>query len=167
MNNIVEAVIEIPMGTRNKYEIDKKTNKIKLDRVIFTSMNYPAEYGSISQTLSADGDPIDIVILSSEQTFPGCVVEARVVGYLDAIDNGYEDQKIIAVVNKDPRFDHINELTDIPLPILEIIKNFFATYKTLQNIEVIIKEYHCKEEALQLIEQSKEKYQREFGSIQN
>jgi len=166
MNNIVEAVIEIPMGTRNKYEIDKKTNRIKLDRVIFSSMNYPAEYGSISNTLCADGDPLDIVILSSEQTFPGCIVEARVVGYLDAIDNGYQDQKIIAVVNKDPRFDHINELTDIPKPILKIIKNFFATYKTLQNIEVITKEYHSKKEALQLIEQMGTKYL-EQSSIEN
>ena len=158
MNNVVEAIIEIPMGTKNKYEIDKKSNRIKLDRVLYTTMSYPAEYGYIDKTLSLDGDPLDILVLSSEKTFPGCVVDARIVGYLDVIDNGYSDQKVISVVNKDPRFDHIQELSDIPESTLEIIKDFFKTYKTLQKIEVEIKDYHGKEEALKLLEENRELY---------
>ena len=158
MNNVVEAIIEIPMGTKNKYEIDKKSNRIKLDRVLYTTMSYPAEYGYIDKTLSLDGDPLDILVLSTEKTFPGCVVDARIVGYLDVIDNGDADQKVIAVVNRDPRFDHIQELSDIPESTLEIIKDFFKTYKTLQKIEVEIKDYHGKEDALKLLEENRELY---------
>ena len=158
MNNVVEAIIEIPMGTKNKYEIDKKSDKIKLDRVLYTTMSYPAEYGYIDKTLSPDGDPLDILILATEKTFPGCVVDARIVGYLDVIDNGEGDQKVIAVVNKDPRFDHIQEITDIPESTLEIIKDFFQTYKTLQKITVEAKEYHTKEEALRLLQAQRDAY---------
>jgi len=159
MNNVVEAIIEIPMGTKNKYEIDKKSNKIKLDRVLYTTMSYPAEYGYIDKTLSLDGDPLDILVLSTEKTFPGCVVDARIVGYLDVVDNGDADQKVIAVVNRDPRFDHIQELNDIPESTLEIIKDFFKTYKTLQKITVEIKDYHSKEDALKLLEENRKLYQ--------
>ena len=158
MNDIVEAIIEIPMGGKNKYEIQKSTGLIKLDRVLFTSMSYPAEYGYINNTLSEDGDPLDILILSSYETFPGCIVDARIVGYLDVIDNGQGDQKVIAVVNKDPRFDHIKDLNDIPKPTLDIIKNFFQTYKTLQKIKVEAREYHNKEKALELLEKNKKMY---------
>ncbi len=158
MNNVVEAIIEIPMGTKNKYEIDKKSDKIKLDRVLYTTMSYPAEYGYIDKTLSPDGDPLDILILATEKTFPGCVVDARIVGYLDVIDNGEGDQKVIAVVNKDPRFDHIQEITDIPESTLEIIKDFFQTYKTLQKITVVAKNYHSKAEALELLQAHRDAY---------
>ena len=159
MNNVVEAIIEIPMGTKNKYEIDKTRNRIKLDRVLYTTMSYPAEYGYIDKTLSLDGDPLDILVLSTEKTFPGCVVDARIVGYLDVVDNGDADQKVIAVVNRDPRFDHIQELNDIPESTLEIIKDFFKTYKTLQKITVEIKDYHSKEDALKLLEENRKLYQ--------
>ncbi len=158
MDDIVEAIIEIPMGTKNKFEIDKKRNKIKLDRVLYTTMSYPAEYGYIENTLSPDGDPLDILVLSSEKTFPGCIVDARIIGYLDVIDNGADDQKVISVVNKDPRFDHINDLKDLPNSTLEIIKNFFGTYKTLQGITVETKDYHNKKEALEIVKKQKEVY---------
>ena len=116
------------------------------------------KYGYIDKTLSLDGDPLDILVLSSEKTFPGCVVDARIVGYLDVVDNGDADQKVIAVVNKDPRFAHIQELSDIPESTLEIIKDFFKTYKTLQKITVEIKDYHGKEDALKLLEENRELY---------
>jgi len=160
MNNVVEAIIEIPMGTKNKYEIDKERNRIKLDRVLYTTMSYPAEYGYIDKTLSLDGDPLDILVLSSEKTFPGCIVDARIVGYLDVIDNGEGDQKVIAVVDKDPRYDHVQELNDIPDTTLEIIKDFFKTYKTLQKITVEIKDYHGKEDALKLLQENRDLYVR-------
>lgn len=158
MNNVVEAIIEIPMGTKNKYEIDKTRNRIKLDRVLYTTMSYPAEYGYIDKTLSLDGDPLDILVLSTEKTFPGCIVDARIVGYLDVIDNGEGDQKVIAVVDKDPRYNHVQELSDIPDTTLEIIKDFFKTYKTLQNIKVEIKDYHNKEDALKLLQENRNLY---------
>lgn len=158
MNNVVEAIIEIPMGTKNKYEIDKARNRIKLDRVLYTTMSYPAEYGYIDKTLSLDGDPLDILVLSTEKTFPGCIVDARIVGYLDVIDNGDADQKVIAVVDKDPRYDHVQELSDIPDTTLEIIKDFFKTYKTLQKITVEIKDYHGKEDALKLLQENRDLY---------
>jgi inorganic pyrophosphatase len=92
---IVEATIEIPMGTQNKYEVDPKTRKIKLDRVLFSSVSYPSEYGFIENTLSGDGDPLDILVLSTFPTFPGCIIKGRVLGYLELIDNGDTDEKVI------------------------------------------------------------------------
>ena len=88
MSDIVEAIIEIPLKTKNKFERDEKTGRIRLDRVLYSAMTYPAEYGSIENTLAPDGDPLDILVSSSEPTFPGCIVEARVIGYLEVIDNG-------------------------------------------------------------------------------
>lgn len=158
MNKIVESIIEIPMGTKNKFEICKNNGRIKLDRVLYSAMTYPGEYGFIENTLADDGDALDILIISSYPTFPGCVVDARVIGYLDIIDNGFSDQKIIAVVDKDPRFDHINEITDVTEQQLNEIKNFFENYKKLQNIEVIIKEFHPLNEALEIIKSCEEKY---------
>ena len=148
---IVEATIEIPMGTKNKFEIDKKSGKIKLDRVLYSSLTYPGEYGFIENTLSSDGDALDILILSYFPTFPGCIVDARIIGYLDVIDNGDADQKVIAVLDKDPRFEHIKEIEDISDHQLIEIKDFFKNYKTLQNIKVEAREFHSRSEAEQLI----------------
>ena len=159
MEKVYEAIIEIPMGTKNKYEIDKERNRIKLDRVLYSPMTYPAEYGYIENTLAEDNDPLDILVLSSSKTFPGCIVDARVVGYLNMIDNGEPDQKIIAVMNKDPRFSHINEINNIQEHTLREIKHFFKTYKDLQQNKVVeVKEFHDKIDALELIQECKKRY---------
>lgn len=159
MEKIYEAIIEIPMGTKNKYEIDKVNDRIKLDRVLYSPMTYPAEYGYIEYTLAEDNDPLDILVLASSKTFPGCVVDARIVGYLDMVDNDEPDQKIIAVVDSDPRFSHINELRDIQQHQLREIKHFFGTYKDLQqNKKVEIYDFHDKIDALELILECKERY---------
>ena len=158
MNYVENAIIEIPLKTKNKFEIDKKTGKIKLDRVLYSAMTYPAEYGYLDETLSPDGDPLDILVISSEATFPGCIVPARIIGYLHVIDNGFEDYKLISVVNCDPRYDDINNLNDLSSFTLEEIKDFFLNYKTLQNIKVEVKDYHSKEEAINLIENCKKAY---------
>ena len=159
MEKIYEAIIEIPMGTKNKYEIDKKKNRIKLDRVLYSPMTYPAEYGYIEQTLAEDNDPLDILVLASSKTFPGCVVDARIVGYLDMVDNGEPDQKIIGVVDSDPRFSHINEVEDIQQHTVREIKHFFATYKDLQQKkEVEVYDFHDKIDALELIQECKQRY---------
>lgn len=161
MEKIYEAIIEIPMGTKNKYEIDKVRNRIKLDRVLYSPMTYPAEYGYIENTLAKDGDPLDILVLASSKTFPGCVVDARIVGYLDMMDNGEKDEKIIGVMNSDPRFSHINEIKDIQQHTLREIKHFFKTYKDLQQHKVVeVTDFHDKIDALELIQECKERYDR-------
>lgn len=157
MNDIVEAIIEIPYRSRNKYEIDKE-GRVKLDRVLYSAMGYPAEYGSLANTLAKDGDPLDILVVGTEPTYPGCIVPARVIGYLAMLDNGREDYKLISVVACDPRFDDIKNLDDISSFILEEIKNFFENYKKLQKIEVEVGEYHSKEDALNLIKECQERY---------
>lgn len=160
--DIIDAVIEIPLKTKNKFEIQKETGKIKLDRVLYSAMTYPAEYGFIEETLELDGDPLDILVISSEATFPGCIVPTRVIGNLKILDNGREDNKIISVVAVDPRYDEIHELKDLSSFVLEEIKNFFENYKTLQKIEVKVKNYQGKEEAFQVIEECRKRYQEEI-----
>ena len=158
MNNIIDSVIEIPLGTKNKYEIDKQSGKIRLSRVQYSSMTYPSEYGYIDETIAPDGDPVDILVISSEASFPGCIIEAKVLGYLDTIDNGFGDPKIIAVNNVDPRCNFYNSLEELPKHSLIEIKNFFENYKLLQNIEVKVFDYHGIEEAMQMIEDGKKRY---------
>lgn len=159
MSNVIEAIIEIPMGTHNKYEVDKKNHRIKLNRVLFSKMTYPAEYGFIENTLADDGDPLDILVLATTQTFPGCIVDARVVGFLDMIDSGEHDEKIIAVVDADPRFDDIQDLLDIKELQLKEIKFFFRHYKELlpgHHVEVL--DYHPRADAMRLIEKCRNAY---------
>lgn len=163
-NDVVQAIIEIPYRSRNKYEVDHNTKRIKLDRVLYSAMAYPAEYGFLEDTLALDGDPLDILVIGTEPTYPGCIVPARVVGYLEAIDNGFEDYKLISVVDVDPRYNEVNELSDLSPFILDEIKNFFENYKTLQKIEVKVGKYHNKEEALELIEKCKERYNKKVNN---
>ena len=158
MNDVINAIVEITSGSKNKYEIDKKSGRIKLDRVINSSNVYPAEYGTIEETLSPDGDPLDILILSNEKTYPGCIIPARVLGYLDMVDNGLLDYKLIAVVDVDPKFKEINDLDDLDEITLKEIKNFFENYKSLDDIEVSIGSFHKKDEALKIIEECKKRY---------
>lgn len=163
-NDVVQAIIEIPYRSRNKYEVDHETKKIKLDRVLYSAMAYPAEYGFLEDTLALDGDPLDILVIGTEPTYPGCIVPARVVGYLEAIDNGFEDYKLISVVDVDPRYNDVKELSDLSPFILDEIKNFFENYKTLQKIEVKVGKYHDKEDALELIEKCKERYNKKVNN---
>lgn len=156
--DVFDAIIEIPLGSKNKYEIDKHTGRITLDRVLFSAMTYPAEYGYLECTLAPDGDPIDILVMSTEPTYPGTVVPARILGYLTMIDNGMIDYKLISVVACDPRYDDVNDLSDLPSFVLKEIKNFFENYKTLQNIRVEVGEYSSKEDALRIIEDCKERF---------
>ena len=158
MANVVDALIEIPLGSKNKYELDEKTGRITLDRVLYASMIYPAEYGIIEETLAPDGDPLDILVVCTEPTFPGCMVPARVLGYLEMFDGGKLDYKLISVVDCDPRYDDIHELADLPSFMLKEIANFFANYKVLQNVPVEVGDYHTKDEAVRIIAECREKY---------
>ena len=157
-HNVVNALIEIPLGSKNKYELDPKTGRIQLDRVLYASMMCPAEYGILENTLAPDGDALDILVICSDATFPGCIVPARVLGYLDMIDNGKLDYKLIAVVDCDPRYNHYRQIEDINPFVLEEIANFFANYKVLQGIRVEVGTFHNAQEALQIIEACKAAY---------
>lgn len=161
MDNLVHAFIEIPLGSKNKYELDKQTGRIRLDRVLYAAMIYPAEYGIIEDTLAPDGDPLDILVICSDPTFPGCIVPARVLGYLSMVDNGKLDYKLISVVDGDPRYADVQELSDLSPFVLKEISNFFANYKVLQNVTVEVGEYHPKQEAIDIITQCRSAYLKE------
>ena len=160
MNNVVHALIEIPLGSKNKYELDKKTGRILLDRVLYAAMIYPAEYGIIENTLAPDGDPLDILVICSEPTFPGCVVPARVLGYLSMVDGGKLDYKLIAVVDCDPRYDDVRELSDLAPFVLKEISNFFANYKVLQGVKVEVGDFYPREDAERIIQQCREEFKK-------
>lgn len=157
-NNIVDALIEIPLGSKNKYELDKVTGRIRLDRVLYAAMIYPAEYGIIENTLAPDGDPLDILVICSDPTFPGCIVPARVLGYLDMEDGGKLDYKLISVVDCDPRYEDVTELEHLSPFVLKEIENFFSNYKVLQGVTVKVGSYHGKEEAAAVIAQCRSAY---------
>ena len=159
MDNVVDALIEIPFGSRNKYEYDETTGRIRLDRVLYSAMAYPAEYGIIEHTLAPDGDPLDILVITSEPTFPGCVVPARVLGYLATSDRGQEDYKLISVVDCDPRYANVHSLEDLPPFVLEEISNFFQNYKVLQNMQVDVWGYFSLDATLNVIQQCRQRYE--------
>lgn len=127
-----EVTIEIPAGGRNKYEVDHASGRIRLDRMLFTPLVYPADYGFIENTLGKDGDPLDVLVLLTEPTFPGVQLTARPVGVFDMTDEHGDDEKIIAVLNGDPRWSHIRDIDDVPADIRDRIQHFFSHYKDLE-----------------------------------
>ncbi len=153
-DNTINIFIEISKESKNKYELDKKSGLIKLDRVLYSAQSYPFDYGFLPNTLWKDGDPIDVVLLSSYPIMPGVLVEGRVVACLNMIDNNESDIKIIAVVDKDPRFSNINDLKDINIHTIDEIKHFFETYKILEKKEVKIPNVFDKNKAIELIKES-------------
>ena len=158
MNNVIDALIEIPLHCKNKDELDKETGRIHLDRVLYAAMMYPAEYGIIEHTLAPDGDALDILVICNDPTFPGCVVPARVLGYLSMVDNGKVDYKLISVVDCDPRYADVQELSDLSPFVLKEIANFFANYKVLQGVQVDVGEFHGRDEALAIIAKCREAF---------
>jgi len=156
----IKVFVEIPKFSRQKFEFDEELQKIKLDRTLYGPMYFPFEYGSIKETLGEDGDPLDVVLLSSFPTFPGCIVESEVVGFLEMEDEAGVDTKIIAVPKEkiDPRIP-IKEIGDIPEHIKKEIKEFFETYKNLEPEKwVKLKDFKSKTEAEKMIEESQKRY---------
>ena len=145
----MNVIIEINKGSKNKYEIDKATGVIALDRVFFTSQDCPFDYGFIPQTLWEDGDALDIVLLTTYPLFPGILVKSRPVGIVRMIDSGENDVKVLAVPISDPRWEHVQDLTDINKHTLKEIEHYFLTYKQLQKKEVIINGFGDKKEAIE------------------
>lgn len=157
---IVEALIEIPHGSQNKYEVDKINDRIILDRPLYSAMLYPGEYGYVENTLAKDNDPIDILVFNSFPTFPGCIIESRIVGMLEMNDSGEEDVKLIAVSNRDPRYDHVQTLDDLPPHYLTEVRHFFDTYKQLQDKVVITGRWLGIEDAKWYLDDAIKRYQK-------
>ena len=129
---LVNAVIEIPFGQKNKYEYDKKLHVFRLDRSLYSSVFYPGDYGFLPSTLAADGDPLDVLVLVDDPSFPGCLIEVRPVGVLEMIDQGVKDEKILAVPRNNPRYEGVHNYTQIYPHVMKEISHFFSVYKDLE-----------------------------------
>lgn len=164
---IVNGIIEIPRGTRAKYELDQDSGLLKLDRVLFSSVFYPANYGFIPQSFCDDNDPLDILILSQINVVPLCIVPAKVIGVMKTIDNGEVDDKIIAVAAGDPSVNHINDIKELPPHFLPELRNFFEGYKELENKTVVVEEFLGKETAIKVLKESFKMYSEKFGKQPN
>lgn len=147
------TVIEIPRGSTNKYEVDQETGTIVLDRVLYSPLFYPFDYGYIPQTHYLDGDPLDVLVLTSHPLFPGCVVEASPIGVLKMSDEKGPDEKILCVATKDPRYGYRKTLEELNLHTLKELRHFFEVYKTLEEKSVEIEGWFGREVALALISQ--------------
>ena len=157
------SVIEITKGGKNKYELDKETGMLKLDRVLYTATHYPANYGFIPRTYAEDNDPLDVLVLCQEDINPLTLVETYPIGVLIMIDSEQRDEKIIAVAKKDPFLNVYKDITEIPPHISSEIKHFFEVYKQLEQRETVVEEILGREEAEKIIQKSIERYKTEFG----
>jgi inorganic pyrophosphatase len=145
------VVIEIPRGSTNKYEVDAKTGLIKLDRVLYSPLFYPFDYGYIPQTHYIDGDPIDVLVLVSHPTFPGCIVEVTPIGVLEMTDDKGPDEKILCVANKDPRYGYRRSISELNDHTLKEISHFFRVYKDLEDKFVEVRNWHDRDVAIDII----------------
>ena len=159
---IVNAIIEIPKNTRAKYELDKESGLLKMDRVLFSSVYYPANYGFIPRTYCDDDDPLDIVVLSQIQIVPMCLVEAKVIGVMRMLDNDEMDDKIIAVAHHDMSVNHINDVSELPEHFFKELRAFFEDYKKLEHKTVVVEDFQDKAVALDIVKQSIVDYQAKF-----
>jgi inorganic pyrophosphatase len=155
---VVNGIIEIPRGSRAKYELDKDSGLLILDRVLFSSVYYPANYGFIPQTYCDDKDPLDILILSQIEVVPMCIVPAKVIGVMRMMDGGEADDKIIAVAAGDPSINHVNDISELPKHFIEEMRSFFEDYKKLEKKTVVVEEFLGKETAIQILQESFELY---------
>jgi inorganic pyrophosphatase len=134
--DVIYAVVEVPKGSRNKYEYSKTAGVIKLDRVLYSPLHYPGDYGFIPQSYYGDGDPLDILVMMTEPTFPGCVLEVRPIAMLRLLDKGESDDKILAVPTTDPQFGDFNDLADVSRHFPQEVEHFFKVYKQLEGKQV-------------------------------
>lgn len=158
----LNAIIEIPKGSRAKYEIDKESGLIRLDRVLYASMYYPLNYGFIPQTLGEDNDPLDIVVLTQVSVVPRCLIPSRVIGVMRMIDRGEADDKIIAVAEQDASVNHITDVKELPDFFRVELRHFFENYKTLENKIVVVDEFLGTGDALPIILSSIDRYRKDY-----
>lgn len=159
---VVTAVIEIPQGSRAKYEIDKESGLLKLDRIIYSSFYYPCNYGFIPQTYGDDKDPLDILVITSLPVQAMCLMEAKVIGVMRMIDSGDADDKIIAVAANDPSMNYYNNIEELPKHFFDELRHFFEEYKRLENKSVVVNEFQDKATALKIIQDAVAFYKENF-----
>ncbi len=160
--NVVNTIIEIPKGSNAKYEMDKDTGLLRLDRVLYSAMFYPHNYGFIPQTLGEDNDPLDILVLSQIAVVPLCIVEARIIGVMRMLDQGEGDDKIIAVASQDVSVSYINSIAELPIYLLNELKNFFQEYKKLEKKTVKVKDFQSVGTAKKIIEKAIKDYKKKY-----
>ncbi len=156
------CVIEISKGSKKKYELDKETGLIILDRILYTSTRYPANYGFIPRTYGDDEDPLDVLLLCSEALEPMCLVRAYPIGVISMIDNGRRDEKIIAIPFNDPNYNHYTDIQQLPMHIFDEMRHFFSVYKNLENKETAVDEVQAKDAALEIIQEAIDHYIERF-----
>lgn len=161
--DVVHAVIEIPKGSRNKYEYSKTEGMLKLDRVLYSAIHYPGDYGFVPQSYFDDDDPLDILVMVNLPTFPGCLIEARPIGMFKMRDRGEPDYKILAVPVHDPHFKDFHALADVPKHYLVEVEHFFTTYKQLEGVKVEQLGWADVAEAKETLDYSIKKYQEAFS----
>lgn len=159
----VMGIIEIPKNSRAKYELDKESGMLILDRVLYSSINYPANYGFIPKTYCDDGDPLDILVISQIEIVPMCLVEANVIGVMRMQDGGEMDDKIIAVAANDMSVCHIEDISELPEHAIKELRSFFEDYKKLENKTVVVEDFQGKKVAMEVVEQSIKDYQEKFS----
>ena len=158
----VTGIIEIPKNCRAKYELDKESGMLLLDRVLYSSINYPANYGFIPKTYCDDKDPLDILVLSQIEIVPMCLVEAKVIGVMRMMDEGEMDDKIIAVAANDMSVNHFNDVSELPPHHIKELRSFFEDYKKLENKTVVVEEFQGRDIAMQVVEKSVQDYKEMF-----
>jgi inorganic pyrophosphatase len=161
----VRSIIEIPKGSKGKYEMDKESGLLRLDRVLFSSVHYPANYGFIPQTYCDDLDPLDILVICSIDVFPMCLIEAKVIGAMEMVDGEERDDKIISVARNDMSVNHINDLSELPPHTLVELKKFFEDYKTLEHKNVVVEQFMNREKAFEIVRDSMKLYQEKKESL--
>ena len=161
--NNFEALIEIPRGSKAKYELDKETGILKLDRVLYTSTVYPANYGFIPRTFAEDGDPLDVLVLTNEVIFPMTLVNCYPSGVIKMIDGGAMDEKIIAIPHKDPTYNDYYDIHELPKHVFDEMMHFFEVYKSLEHKQTTVKEIAHRDEAVQIIAKCIADYKQKFG----
>lgn len=158
----VTGIIEIPKNVRAKYELDKESGMLILDRVLFSSINYPANYGFIPRTYCEDDDPLDILVISQIDIVPMCLVEANVIGVMRMKDGNEMDDKIIAVAANDMSFNHVKDISDLPVHWLKELRSFFEDYKKLENKTVEVQDFQNREVAMEVVTQAIKDYEIKF-----
>jgi inorganic pyrophosphatase len=166
-DDIVSGIIEIPKASRAKYELDKTSGLLKLDRVLYSSVYYPANYGFIPQTYGEDNDPLDILILSQIEVVPLCIVQAKIIGVMRMLDNGEADDKIIAVATGDPSVEHYNDISELPAHLISETMSFFEDYKKLEGKTVVVENFLDKETAINILQSSFQRYKKHYGALHN
>lgn len=165
-NTTFDVLIEIPRGSRNKYEFDKEKDRIRLDRVLYSPMTYPADYGYIPNTLALDGDPLDALVLLTTPTIPGCLIEVKPIGIFLMDDDKGRDEKILCVPIADPNYNHLNDIDQVPSHTYRGIEHFFRVYKDLESKKVTIEGWKDAAEAIRIYNECLGRYGRQTPSPQ-